>query len=255
MCRDKLDALHLNATSRLAIDKFLIVPRSEVDEVKLQYRNLLERASHGDGAAMVTIGSWYQGQGRNLSVPRDDRKALEWYEKGVEAGNPYAMSKLGECYQYGIGVTADVLRAVALYRKADCKNGSHGTYKLAECYEKGIGVGKNEKEALRLYLKASSVPGMPAFTERSLYYRLGRCYENGIGIDKDVKEARWWYGKAAKMGCELSRGRVDVIESKLKDERVERKRKLEETLIKAQKFLDNCGGSTNANDRILGHAR
>jgi TPR repeat protein len=66
---------------------------------------LAEReARDGDAVAMRIIGILYA---RGDGVPRDDRRAVEWYRKAAARGDATAMFDLASAYHRGAGVPRD----------------------------------------------------------------------------------------------------------------------------------------------------
>ena len=53
-----------------------------------------------------------------MPVAKDFAKAVSWYRKAAKADNHWGMSKLGSCYEEGIGVEKSGEEAVKWYRKA-----------------------------------------------------------------------------------------------------------------------------------------
>ena len=94
-----------------------------------------------------------------------------------------AQVRLGECYEYGYGVTQDYKKAIRLYRMAADKGNPEAQYLLGHCYEYGIGVSKDIDEALRLYHIAAEQDFDEALFE------LGVCYRDGRGVSKDRSTA------------------------------------------------------------------
>jgi TPR repeat protein len=66
---------------------------------------LAEReARDGDAVAMRIIGVLYA---RGDGIPRDDRRAVEWYRKAAARGDATAMFGLASAYHRGAGVPRD----------------------------------------------------------------------------------------------------------------------------------------------------
>jgi uncharacterized protein len=64
---------------------------------------------------MYRLGRMYAtGDG----VPKDEKEALNWYEKAAAAGNAEAMYDVGRAYENGSGVREDVQKAVDWYDQA-----------------------------------------------------------------------------------------------------------------------------------------
>ena len=62
----------------------------------------------------TVLGKPHSGQG----CDQNQTKALEWYAKSAHSGFSVAMYNLGNCYEYGRGVTKDVNQAREWYTKA-----------------------------------------------------------------------------------------------------------------------------------------
>lgn len=71
-------------------------------------------------------------------------KMIEWYQRGVELGDPYCMYNLGYSYEYGDGVPMDYAMAVKYYKKA--KNAGHGDADKALAKFKRTLFGKYKKK-------------------------------------------------------------------------------------------------------------
>ena len=52
-------------------------------------------------------------------VEQDYSKALEWYNKAVNAGNAAAMNNIGRMYEFGKGVEQDYTKALEWYKRSD----------------------------------------------------------------------------------------------------------------------------------------
>jgi len=51
-------------------------------------------------------------------VPKDEKKAVEWFQKAAEQGMPKAQFRLGMMYAQGRGVPQDRAKADEWYKKA-----------------------------------------------------------------------------------------------------------------------------------------
>lgn len=94
---------------------------------------------------------YYTGSGTLQNM----KKALEWYERAANTGNPEAMFALGEIYENGPSSIADENKAAVLYYKAAGAGNADAMFSLAKCYENGTGVDNNLKEAAYWYGKAA----------------------------------------------------------------------------------------------------
>ena len=86
----------------------------------------------GDSFALRHLGKIYE-EGRG--VPKDEQKALEWFEKAVKWGNAFAKNDLGKMYAEGRGVPQDVKKAVELFEKAAEKGYAEAQFQLGKMYE------------------------------------------------------------------------------------------------------------------------
>ena len=68
-------------------------------------------------------------------VEQDYSKALEWYNKAVNAGNAAAMCNIGRMYECGKGVEQDYSKALEWYTRSynsGCKDVSKGVERIKE---------------------------------------------------------------------------------------------------------------------------
>ena len=172
------------------------------------------KAEKGDALAQCVLGEMYDPSIRsNLNqskiVPQDYADAVKWYRSAAEQGCAEAQFNLGNCYEFGKGVTNDDTEAAKWYRKAAEQNNAQAQYYLGNCYRNGKGVAKNEVEAVQWFRKAAEQ------NHAGAQCNLGACYAMGVGVAKDAVEAVKWYRKAAEknyagaqygMGCRYSAG-------------------------------------------------
>jgi len=97
-------------------------------------------------------------------------------------------------YEFGIGVDADFLKAIAIYDVLALRGHPQSNLKLGMCYFHGHGVTQNINKAIKYFRKAGeSGCALSCFT-------LGWIYDEGILISKDDDKAEYWYTKSAKKG-------------------------------------------------------
>lgn len=121
-------------------------------------------------------------------------EALALLRDAASQGAPFAYTKLGETYSYGLGVPVDLATAFDWFSKAAAKNQPEGLYRLGQSYENGWGVTADAQKSLSADLKASDL----GYVEAS--FRAGMFYERGIGVPKDLNEAERLYRIAAEAG-------------------------------------------------------
>jgi len=88
-------------------------------------------------------------------LPKDEKKAVEYYRAAIGKGNVSAINSLGLCHMNGIGVKQDPNEAVRLFREAADKGNADAIRSLGLCYENGIGVKQDPNEAVRLFREAA----------------------------------------------------------------------------------------------------
>jgi len=124
-------------------------------------------------------------------------KAISWYHKAIELGDPEAMVRLGKVYKFALqypscNMVNNDREAAKWFRKAADIGDADGQCCLGEMYFKGYGVPQDYDMAVSLYRKAAEQNH--ALAQR----HLGELFEKGIGVKKDLKEAVTWYRKAAE---------------------------------------------------------
>ncbi len=156
--------------------------------------DLIAAANRGDAAAQNALGVKYAAGEDGL--PRDDIKAVEWYQNSAQQGFAKAETNLGDMYLYGRGGLArDPVKAVSWYLKAADQNFPDAQYRLGYMYENGIGADQDVERAVKLYRSAAS-EGYPD-AENLLGILLAT---GGDGVPRDDDEAVVWYRKAADQG-------------------------------------------------------
>jgi len=91
-------------------------------------------------------------------VPRDDAKAVMYFQKGCESNNSQTgCEKLGERYEAGRGVAKDEKRAAGYWSKLCDQARSTACRRLAALYESGRGVARDPSAATALLTKANDL--------------------------------------------------------------------------------------------------
>ncbi|CAL9054756.1 unnamed protein product [Musa banksii] len=151
------------------------------------------QALKGNSAAMYRIGLLYYYGLRG--VRRDHAKALHWFSKAVEKGDPRAMELLGEMYARGAGVERNYTKAFEWLTLAS-KHKYYSAYNgLGYLYVKGYGVEKKNYTKAREYFEKAAENKEPGG-----HYNLGVLYLKGIGVKRDVAAACKLFLTAANAG-------------------------------------------------------
>ncbi|GMJ14894.1 EMS-mutagenized bri1 suppressor 5 [Hibiscus trionum] len=163
--------------------------RGEDDE---DFQILEYQAQKGNAGAMYKMGLFYYFGLRGLR--RDHSKALMWFLKAVDKGEPRSLELLGEIYASGAGVERNYTKALEWLSLAS-EHGLYSAYNgMGYLYVKGYGVEKNYTKAKEYFEKAADND------DAGGHYNLGVMYLKGIGVKKDVKIACKYFIVAANAG-------------------------------------------------------
>ena len=81
--------------------------------------------------------------------------AVKWYRKAAEQDYAEAQYHLGNCYEKGLGVSAESKLAFEYFQKAANQGYAPAQYRLAICCEIGSGVNEDQNETVKLHRKAA----------------------------------------------------------------------------------------------------
>lgn len=128
------------------------------------------------------------------------RKAFEMFKKSAEAGNSFAMKKLGDIYSEGNGVNVNKNphEAFKWYKKAAELGNVEAMWEVVTAYEEGNGV-KSDKTQVFAWVKKLAETG-----EVGAMCWLGELYNSGEGVVQNYSEAFKWTQKSANQGFILA---------------------------------------------------
>lgn len=115
---------------------------------------------------------------------KDYEKAIYWFKRGTEAGDPESFVNMGLMYVDGIGVEQSDIESYKCFKTAAEKGYAMGYNNLANSYLLGRGVKADLKEALKLANKSLEIEVSPL----TLDTKGEVCYLMG-----DIKQARECY--------------------------------------------------------------
>ena len=141
----------------------------------------------------------FAGQG----IPKDNKKAEEYYVKAEEKGDKQAKVNLGELYREGgFGIKQDYDKALYWYKLGIADEPERAYNGLAEMY---FAQGNNEKGEENI-IKAANL----GYTEAQ--YNLGVLYDQGLyDVKPNQEKAKYWYEKAAKNGSILAQENLQIL--------------------------------------------
>ena len=128
-------------------------------------------------------------------------KAIRYFEKAANFGYVKALFNLAMCYEKGIGVSPDSLKALSIYKEAAYKGDLasklyYAYHSLSRSLIDEDNFEGNLSESARFMLELTFIK--PDLAEP--YYYLGTLYENGLTVVQDYKSALNYYTKAASLG-------------------------------------------------------
>ena len=162
-------------------------------------------ANQGDRDAQYVFGCMHDvgcldeavlSNGLELEIEAmGDTEAARWYGLAAEQGHALAQSRLGDFYQFGLGVPRDYAEAARWYRSAAEQGGAEAQFNLGVRYAIGRGVPQDDVEAERWYRQAADQGHAEA------QFNLGALYIVGRGVPQDDVEAVRWYQLVADQGA------------------------------------------------------
>ena len=169
------------------------------------YSYFHDAANQGHVQAQVQMGKFCElGKGGSDNRFRDPlfpdecliqlEEAAKWYMKAAEQNDAEGCLNLGRCYEQGIGLPRDMVKARRCYSRAANKGCVEATVAASMLYLRSLGCQNTDKSVAQGMLQtlAETVPA--AMTA------LGICYQHGYGIMPDILEAVKLYQTAAKLG-------------------------------------------------------
>ena len=170
----------------------------EIDEDKDAFPFYLKAANLGHVQSQLSVGEAYHYG--LFGVEKDEKKAFEWYKKAAESGNVEALNELAFCYDCGIGIKEDKVKAFEIYHKAfvlnlhNAENGDkQAMSNVTYYYRNGLGVSKDPEKVFEWTKKCADDDNVDDIAYLSF------CYETGYGTEQDVNKASELYEKVIEM--------------------------------------------------------
>ncbi len=199
--RNEEAAHHLKASAQAGnldsireYGKLLLETQSQDPVVtRIAIRYLEKVAAAGDAEAQLALADCYAGS--YPGIPRDAAKMMSHlWEAAAALNHPEAQSKIGYCFENGLGVARDTGMAVKWYRRAADQKYAPAMVNLGHCYTVGKGLPMDRDSAFNCYKVAADMKHPDAL------YHLAVCYANGLGVEEDAAQAVALYTEAADAG-------------------------------------------------------
>lgn len=112
------------------------------------------QAESGDRWSAFRLGYEYL-DGKPEVVKRDLAEGTRWIRFAAEHNEPHAQFELGQLYESGTGMVANLAQAASWYLKSAERGHVHGQYNVATMLEAGDGIAEDKIEALKFYTLAA----------------------------------------------------------------------------------------------------
>ena len=170
-------------------------------------KDLEGKAKNGDKLACYILGRSYDSE--ENEAEQSFEKAMYWYEKGKELGDPRCAYGVGACYYFGDGVEQDKEKAKKIHVEAykpllefideeeqNPRRQAFSKFCLGAYYYFGFGnIERDEKRAFELIHDCAVQGHLPAI------YDLGaNFYYNGVGTEKNLKLSEYYLKMALEAG-------------------------------------------------------
>lgn len=192
-----------------------------------EWSDELEEKAKTDLSAMTILGYYYL---EGIGVEKNEKKAVSLFKKSITIAHEdigRAYNNLAYCYEYGLGVEADIKIAFQYYYNAARNHDNNAYVNLADCYLEGKGTEVQLDSALFWYQKAidhgtsdgrrkaqarsgliliqkNDISKAMGYLEQAAergsgfaLYLIGFIYDSGLGeYEKDATKAVYYYNKS-----------------------------------------------------------
>jgi len=166
-----------------------------------------ERAHQGgDELGALQLALIYS---EGIGIEQDAGMAIDLYTEMAVSGSELAavesMFRLGEIYQYGLGIDVDYIEAAKWHEMAANKGNANSQNELGLLYGEGYGVRQDSRVAIYWLKKAASQGHAMAQSN------LGTIYLKGYGVEKNLEEALHWFTLSLDQGSAKAMYELGVI--------------------------------------------
>lgn len=122
----------------------------------------------------------------------DEKKALYWFKKAMDAGHIGAGVEVAKIYMNGWGVEKSIDKGLQILLKYTNSKNKNAQFELGKAYYYGKSVERDYKKARHHFQKAAECG------HAGSQYYVGDIYYYGEGVAVDYVEAKKWYELSAK---------------------------------------------------------
>ncbi len=182
-------------------------------------------AREGDKLACYILGRSYDSE--ENGAEQNFKKAMYWYERGKELGDPRSTYGVGACYYFGDGVEQDKEKAKHIHiqaykpllelieeEKQNLRKQAFSKFCLGAYYYFGFGeVEIDRNKAFELIHDCAMQGHLPAI------YDLGaNFYYNGVGTEKNLKLSEYYLKMAVDAGLPRAKVKYEQYRSEYENE-------------------------------------
>ena len=124
----------------------------DIDSKDFDLEDCMAQAQQGNPDAQVSIAYCYIRGSHGLK--KDEAKGFEHLRQSAESGDGRSMAHLGECYEEGLGVEKNYVKAVEWFTLAAADEFADSQYYLGVCHYNGQGVPEDREKGIKLLRKA-----------------------------------------------------------------------------------------------------
>ena len=124
-----------------------------------------QAAQAGDASSQLDLGYFYD---QGLYVKRDKAKAMHWYSEAYRRGEPGAANNIATLHRD----SGRVGKMLWWFRRAVAMGDHDALLELAKCYEKGVGVAKDLLRAKLFYRRLLASNSITEFSREQAMKRL-----------------------------------------------------------------------------------
>ncbi len=155
-------------------------PRSFIDPVCEGIKSCQDQASKGDKYAQFALAEIHAFG--KLDVPKDEEKALFWFQKSSQSGYAPASYAIGQIYAFGRGVIKDEIKSIEYYKLAADQGHADSQSLLGDLYLEGYKkiIKQDEHLAIKYYEMAARQGHFDSQYYLSLLYFNSKDYKDNI---------------------------------------------------------------------------
>ena len=191
---------HIDASAKLA-DMSIKNELPDSIRATLDVPTLLRAsAEQGNVQSIRLMGRYYMEQRKDYAT------AFTWYTRAATLGDLVALTKVGELYEHGLGVDADMRKALSYYEQAAEQGHKSSARKMGLIYLYGnSSISAQPEKGIALLQMAADKGDIDAMLE------LANAYASGFGVSESSKKALYWWQKAADNGSKAAQIKLKML--------------------------------------------